>query len=223
MTVLSSIQAASLSLGLEVPSVVFTNTNRTWIEMRALVNECARQILEEYDWSRLKKIATVTGDGTALGFALPDDYDRMVKDANLWGEQWTFTPSQQVVDFNRWLELQSYAIETWQQHWSVFGGSLNVMPVMPSGEVLRYGYVSNSIVNGSQPEFTADDDTFTLDERLLKLSIIWNWKKSKGQDYAAELQEYEDAMSRARFKDPGSRPSIVSGHHYRYPTGQSFP
>ena len=223
MTVLSVIKDASTQLGLDIPSVLFSNTYRTWVEMCALVNECARQILEEYDWSRLKKAAVLTGDGAATTFALPTDYDRMVMDANLWGPNFNYYPTQQVTDFNRWLEVMSWSIDSWDQRWSVFGGSINILPALPLAETLTYGYISNSVVNGSQPEFTADTDTFTLDERLLKLCVVWNWKQRKGQDYAADLQAYEDAVSRARFKDPGARQTIYTGRGYRFPTGQSFP
>lgn len=223
MSVLSVARDAALSLGLEQPSVLFTNTTRTWVEMISVINESARQILEDYDWQRLKKVATVTGNGVDLSFPLPSNYDRMVADANLWGPTYTYYPSQQVQDFNLWLEMQSWSMETWQQHWSVFGGDLNIMPILPLGETLTYGYISNDIVNGSQSEFTADTDTFTLDERLLKLSVIWNWKANKGQDYAGDLQKYEEAMNRAKFKDPGARQTIYSGRGRRWPTGQSFP
>lgn len=224
MSVLSVVQEASvLSLGLEKPSVLFTNTSRTWVEMCALVNECARQILEDYDWAALKKVATVTGDGTLTAFPLPSDYDRMVKDANLQGDGFSYYPSQQVTDFNQWVEMLSWSIDSWEQRWSVFGGNLNILPALPTTEPLTYGYISRNIVNNSQPEFVADTDTFTLDERLLKLSIIWNWKANKGMDYAGDLQKYEDAMAKARFKDNGSRQTIYSGRGYRWPTGQSFP
>lgn len=221
MTVLSVVKDAATYLGLEIPSVLFTNTGRTWVEMQSVVNDCARQILDEYDWQRLKKVATITGDGVLTSFPLPTDYDRMVMGANLWGPNFTYYPTQQVTDFNRWIEIQSWAIDTWDQRWALFGGTLNILPALPSTETLTFGYISTSIVNGSQPEFTADTDTFTLDERLLKLCVIWNWKAKKGQDYAGDLQMYEDELARARFKDPGSRQAIRSGVGYRFPTGQS--
>ena len=223
MTVLSVVRDAATSLGLEIPSVLFSNTSRTWVEMQSVVNDCARQILDEYDWQRLKNVATITGDGALTAFTLPADYDRMVMGANLIGPSFTYYPSQQVADFNQWLEMQAYSLDSWEQRWSMFGGNLNILPALPASETLTYGYVSNSIVNGSQPEFTADTDTFTLDERLLKLCVIWNWKRNKGQDYAGDLQMYEDDISRARFKDPGSRQTIYSSRGIRFPTGQSFP
>jgi hypothetical protein len=224
MAVLDVIQSAATVTGLAIPSVVFSATDRTSITIANMVNACARQILEEYDWARLIKVATITGDGVATAFPLPEDYDRMVKDANLWGPSYTFYPAQQVSDFNRWLELQSYSVETWEPRWAVFGGNINVLPARESGDTLTYGYISNAIVNGTASTFTADSDTFVLDERLLRLSFIWNWKKAQGMDFSAEFAEYQEALERARFKDPGARQSIISGRgSYSWPTGQVFP
>jgi len=223
LSVLTAVQQASTVIGITVPSVVFSSTERTMVEMQALVNSCARQILEEYDWSRLKKIATVTGDGVDTAFPLPADYDRMVKDANLWGTSFTYYPSQQLADANQWLELLSYEIQPWEPRWSLFGGNLNIVPALGNTLELKFFYISNWIANGSQSEFTNDTDTFTLDERLLRLSIIWNWKKNKGVDYTADLAEYEEALGKATFKDTGSRQSIISGRRGYWPTGQSFP
>lgn len=223
--IIDIVKSVAYEVGLEIPSVLYSSTERTWQKMGVMVNTCARQILEEYDWQRLIKTTTVTGDNVLTAFPLPSDYDRMVSDANLWGTSWTWYPAQQVFAFNDWLELQSYDIETWQPRWMLYGGNLNVMPIIATGETLTYGYISNSIVVGTDPtQFTADTDQFVLDERLLRLSLIWNWKKSEGRDFQPEAQEYAEAMGRAKFKDPGSRQTILSGRsRWRYPTGQSFP
>lgn len=224
MTVLTAIQGASLSLGLAYPSVVFSSTEKTWRQMQDTANECAIQIAQSYDWQRLKKTATFTGDDVVTAFSLPNDYDRMVKDANIWGPSMAFYLAQQVVDFNQWLEYLTYTPESWVPRWALFGNQINILPPPALGEVYTYGYISNWIVNSTATQFTSDADTFVLDERLLKLSIIWNWKKSQGDDYSAELAEYNEAMNRAIFKDTGSRPTIISGRsRYRFPTGQTLP
>lgn len=225
MAILDVVQSIAFDVGLEVPSVIYSSTDRTWQKMGVMVNTCARQILEEYDWQRLIKTHTITGDGMASAFSMPTDYDRMVKDANLWGSSYTFYPAQQIQDFNYWLELLSYDVETWQPRWAVFGGNINVLPAIEAAETLSFGYISNGIVTGTDTtKFTADTDTFVLDERLLRLSLIWNWKKSEGRDFQPEAQEYAEAMSRAKFKDPGARQTLISGRgRNRWPTGQVFP
>lgn len=225
MTILSIVQSACLYLDLEQPNTLYSNTNRTTLELGDVANRAADQILDDYDWQRLIKTATIVADSVTSAFPLPSDYSRMVKDANLWGPSFTFYPTQQVADFNQWLALLSYDIETWQPRWGVFGGNINVLPVMSTGNNLNYGYISKNIVNGADPtKFTADTDEFVLNDELLKLAIIWNWKQAKGYDFQAELAQYAEHLERLRFRDPGARQTIISGRNFRrFPTGQSFP
>lgn len=212
MNILAIVQSASLSLDLERPQTVFASTDRTWQEMADTVNTASRQILDDYDWQKLIKTAVLAGTGVATSFPLPDDYSRMVKDASLVGTFWRFYPAQQVQDFNQWLMLQNYPIAEWQQAWMVYGGNMNVMPALPLNEILSYGYISTNVVVGSDPTtFTADSDTYFLDDELLRLSIIWNWKESKGFDFSADLAKYQERMEKQRFRDVGSRQNIVTG------------
>lgn len=212
MNILQIVQAATLSIDVDRPQVLFTSTDRTALELIDTANTAALQILDEYDWQRLIRTATITGDGVLTAFPLPDDYSRMVKDASLVGPNWRFYPAQQMQDFNHWLELMDYPVATWEQRWMVFGGNLNIMPIMPLNTPLSYGYISTSIVGGPDlSTFTTDDDTFVLDDELLRLGIIWNWKKSKGYDFSAELAQYQQRMEMQRFRDVGSRQTLITG------------
>lgn len=216
MNILAIVQSASLSIDLERPSTLFASTDRTMLEVGDVVNTAAKQILDDYDWQTLLKTATVTGDGIETGFTLPADFSRMVQDASLVGVNWRFYPAQQMQDFNHWLELLTYPVETWQQHWMVFGGKLNIMPILPLGDVLNYGYISNAIVVGADSsQFTADTDEYVLDDELLRLSIIWNWKASKGFDFQTDLAKYAERLEKLRFRDVGSRQTIVTGRGAR--------
>jgi len=212
MNILQIVQSASLVIDVERPQALFASTDRTALELTNTVNTAALQILDDYDWQRLIRTATIAGDGIATSFPLPSDYSRMVKDASLIGPNWRFYPAQQMQDFNHWLELIDYPVAIWQQRWMVFGGNLNVMPILPDTMPLSYGYISTSIVVGSDPStFTADTDTFVLDDELLRLSFIWNWKEAKGFDFSADLAKYQERLEKQRFRDVGSRQTIIGG------------
>jgi hypothetical protein len=49
--------------------------------------------------------------------------------------------------------------------------------------------------------FMADTDSFRLDERLLKLGMVWQWKQNKGTSYAEDMGTYSDALSIAMGHD----------------------
>jgi hypothetical protein len=174
MTVLQVAQRAALRCGLEVPSVFFTNQTRTWQEMQVLVNDCARQILDEYDWQALKKVATITGDGVLTEFPMPDDYDRMVRDAHMWTNFTPFWNAQQVSSVDSWLAMEESGFFSMVVPvWIIFGNLFHVRPALDTPDTLKYFYVSKFVVsdNGSpvgiSETFTADTQSFVLDERLL--------------------------------------------------------
>jgi hypothetical protein len=54
---------------------------------------------------------------------------------------------------------------------------------------------------GVGDRFTDDADSFRLDERLLKLGMVWQWKANKGTSYAEDMGTYTDALSIAMGHD----------------------
>ncbi len=205
MTVLDVVRSAATRMDLEIPSALFVTQDRTWVEVADQVNTCARQILEEYDWERLKKIAVINGDGVTEDFNLPSDYDRMTRDARLWDQTSPWWNVGQVTS-EAWLALEEDSNLSWRALWTIFGGQMHIRSAPQAGQNIKYFYITNALVNGANSTaFTADSDSFVLDERLLKLSLIWNWRKNKGYDYASDLQEYQEALSYAIGKDKGPR------------------
>ena len=87
-------------------------------------------------------------------------------------------------------------------------------------QTASYSYLDKNCVNlatgGRGDSFIADGDSFVLDERLLKLGMIWQWKASKGSAYAEDMATYSDAMDVAKGSDKpapiiiGKRPISVN-------------
>jgi hypothetical protein len=72
-------------------------------------------------------------------------------------------------------------------------------------ETLVFLYLSKNCIilasGGFGDTFTADGDGFILDERLLKLGMIWQWKANKGSPYAEDMGTYSDALAVASGAD----------------------
>lgn len=226
MTILQIVQRTALRVGLETPSVFFTNQARTWQEMQVLVNDCVRQILDEYDWQALKKVATITGDGTATSFDMPVDYDRMVRDAHMWTNSTPFWNAQQVGSVDSWLAMEESGFFSMVVPlWIIYAKQFHIRPALDTPETLKYFYISKYLVSnegspvGVAEEFTADTQSFVLEERLLTHCLVYNWKMQKGMDYSADLQSYEDDMAYAIGKDKGPR-VIQEGHGSRFRSWQ---
>ena len=60
-------------------------------------------------------------------------------------------------------------------------------------------YTGNII--GFGDTFAADGDVFTIDERSLKLGMIWQWKANKGGAYAEDMGSYGDALAKIQGAD----------------------
>jgi len=207
MTALTAIRSAVLrTTGVRVQQV-FTSTEQIAVEMADLVNEVACDIVRSHDWRALTKIATVVSDG-GEEYDLPADYDRMVAAGGIEDTAslfWGYTPFSSP---NEWLQFKSgtYAIIS-PGGWISIGGKLQFYPA-PVGNA-EYPYISKlwarSESGTPKAKFTADDDEFALDERLLTLGLIWRWMDQKGMQYSEALATYEMALSQAQMRDAGAR------------------
>lgn len=214
MTVLTAVQDACLVIGIDRPSAVFVSSLREHFEMRALVNEIQRQIARRHDWNALKSLATITGDGVTASFARPADYDRMLKEGQIRSSARTGVPLTHITDTDIWLTYTLSGTTPDNPMWTMIGTSLNVYPILPNGEILRYYYIR------SLPDFTADGDVFFLPENLLTLAIIWQWRANKGQPYAEDLTTFEIELEKQIKIDKG--PGLLEVGSLEARTNQQF-
>lgn len=207
-TILSIIQNVTLAIGLDRPTAVFSSTEREHLELCRLANYAAETIRDACDWQTLQVMNTFTGDGTKEEFTLPDDYDRMKADANVWSSRWTWAFNH-ITSSDTWLEYQVVPYTFINGNWSIFGGDFHVLPLMATAETVKFFYVSKWAVNGKTQElFTADTDTWDLNDRLLELCMIWLWRAGKGLPYDEDLASYNDKKTKEMDKDGGSKPTL---------------
>ena len=196
--ILPAIKSAILRVTGVVVQEVFTSTDMIAVEMADLVNDVAADIALSHDWRALTKVHQVVGDGS-FAYPLPSDYDRMV-----------------LATVNEWMRFKAgaYSIVS-PGGWIIIGDEFQFYPA-PNGTA-QYPYISNAWardVNGvPKSTFTADDDTFVLDDRLLTLGLIWRWLDQKDMPYAEAMQTYETALSQAQTRDRGARVIGTASRH----------
>jgi len=207
MTVLSAIQAACSFIGVSVPDAVMASTVREHVELKAVTNDVADTIAKAHTWQLLKTLATLTGNGTTEDFALPTDYDWMPDTSDIWSSD-NDRPLCKVPDTNVWLSHLERDLDPVPGEWIIYGGQLHIRSAPGSGITCRYFYQSNLYVDpavgANTNVFATDTDNFRLDERLLKLGIIYRWKQSKGQPYAQEMDDYEVLKEKLIARDKGA-------------------
>lgn len=208
MTILSVIKDVAKVIGISVPDAVFSSTDREHVELASLAQEMAERIANGHDWQKLSKPATITGDGSTEAFDLPSDYDRMLVKSQVWSASLQ-TALSPISDLDKWLEIDIKSFNFVVNAWTIYAGQMHVKPALGPGVTAKYFYQSNLIVDpaagADTTTFTADTDSFILDERLLKLGIIWRWKEQKGQPYDEWMADYEELKERLVVRDKGSR------------------
>ena len=224
MTVLTVVKDVCAAVGVMVPSTVFggINSNRTMQEMVALANEMAQRISYDLrDWTALRAIGTFTGTGVQTDFPLPANYKRMPVDANVWSSTNTMTPLRFIPAADEWMQRRLRGYTESLGEWTMMGGNMLIQPAVANGATVTFPYLDKNCVRlaagGYGDSFIADGDSFRLDERLLKLGMIWQWMANKGSPYAEPMGTYSDAIANAMGHDApapiiiGSRPMSAHG------------
>ena len=217
MTLLSVVQGVCAVVGVDVPQSVFTNItgNRTMVEMLSLANEMAQTIAwDTRDWTMFKSTVTFQGDDVTAAFDLPADFKRMLLTTNVWRSTTQLHPMRFLPDYDEWLNRRSRDIYNPYAEWTIVRGQLLTAPAMKSTISCYFPYLVKNCIKlasgGAGTEFMADGDSFLLDERILKLGMIWRWKSQKGSPYQEDMSTYETAIGMVAGHDSPS--PIMVGH-----------
>jgi hypothetical protein len=208
MALLAVVKDVCAAVGVALPQSIFSGItgNRTMAEMLSCANEMAQRIAYDYrDWTRLRTTVTYTGDGTATAFNLPANYKRMLLTSNVWRSTSSVSPMAFIPDTDEWLNRRARQYSNANGEWTILGGQIRIAPALAVGQSAYFAYLDKNCValssGGTSDSFLNDADGFTLDERLLKLGMIVDWKQKKGGSYAEDMGTFGDAMAMAMGSD----------------------
>lgn len=217
MSLLTTVQTFCRRTGLPVPTVVAASTDTQVIQILALLNEVVEDLCDRWTWQALTREATFTTingeDQGAITAIAPNGFLRILQETI----------------FNRTLRLPLFgplAAPKWQNlkalpstgpfyKYRLRGGRLLFNPVGVAGQTCAFEYATSYAVlaqDGTtyRSSFTADTDTFLLDESLLLAGLRWKWKCEKGLDYAEEFRRFEELANNAAGRD-GTKPRLNMG------------
>jgi hypothetical protein len=216
MTLLSVVKDVCAVVGVAIPDAVIPSLtgNRTMQEMLALANEMARRIAyDNCEWVVMRASALHTGDGIKGGFLMPANYKRLLLTSNVWRSGFTQQPMRFITDHDEWVRRSLGNIVDPVGEWILSRGTdgtttgllMYIRPTLAIGATATFFYLDKNCIRlasgGLGDAFMSDNDTFMLDERLLTLGMIWQWKANKGGAYAEDLGTYADALSFAQGSD----------------------
>ena len=230
MAILDAMQKAAQRLVGYKPATFFASGQDQGIEpdLCDLINEVARDVVASNDWQGLTKVAYFTGNGTTEEFAKPTDYERQLVRTDIQDpNNWVFG-YYHCTDINEFLWRKNRGLGPWPGIWILYGDQFHFWPAPGDQQLAQWPYISNAYGNRASDgaaisEFTRDDDTFKLPERLLTLGMIWRWRENKKMDFTGDQEAFMKAISEYSAKDKGStiirsRSSRINGNfHYAWP------
>jgi hypothetical protein len=237
MTLLTVVKDVCAAVGVTLPGAsVFSNisSNRTMQEMVALANEMAQRIAyDNRDWTTLRTIQLggIMGTGLTVAHPLPVNFKRMLLTGNVWRSTDYMTPMRFIPDTDEWLNRRARVVsEGGPGEWTLLSGEIFIDPVLQVDEAVHFPYMDKNCVRiettpssgGYTDTFTRDGDSFRLDERLLKLGMIWQWKAQKGSPYAEDMGTYGDALTYAMGHDSPS-PIVIGRQPISANTRVAYP
>ncbi len=216
MSALTIIQQVTSSLGIDIPTAVFSSTDPQIIQLRNLMNEEGQELRDWAAWTKITLEKTFTTTAAAIqASAVPTDFGWFVNDT-----LWNRTLSVRYAGPASPAEWQGYqaAIAPIALPNGIFrfrGGDLLIYPSPTAGQTAAYEYVSSYWVTG-KAAMTADADTAILDEKLVALGVRWRFLKSKGLDYAEDFRTYELQKNFALSRDGGRKRVEMGGGSAQY-------
>jgi hypothetical protein len=219
MSLLSIIQGAVREIPeLEVPQTVIGNNNQTAVKALAFAqSEGEALAADEGAWQALtlEHSFLTTLAGATAGYALPDDYDRIIDET--WWDRTGNRPLIGPVSAREWQAFKSGAATTLlTPAFRVFGGRFWLLPEsLEADRAIAYEYVTTDWVLHADAStgvlWTADTDVPRFNEPLMKMGIKWRLLASDGMAYAEDFNAYERRKAKLFGRDKGNRTLHMDG------------
>lgn len=217
MSLLTIVQDACKELNISVPSAVVSATDGQTKQLLSLAKKEGMDLLRRYNWQVLTKetsfTTSATEQQTTLSALGASDFYRIV-DGTMYNRTRAW-PVRGPVSPQEWQRRKaSYAQVGPQEYFRIRGDAILFNPLPASGQTVYFEYISENWCQSSsgtaQSTWTADTDTALIDEEVIRLGVVWRWRKAKGLDYGEDFRSYEAALIDI-FGPDGARASIDMG------------
>ena len=195
MSYLSTVQDAMVICGFESPSLVYASTDPTVTLFKTLSLVEGDALSRRFDWRRLKRSTSFTGDGVTTNFTLPTDFSRFMTGWPIWIDQQPVLPLQMVND-DEMLRYQVAQTDPVNPVWRLIGKEIEFYPAPDSGDIIKTEYrsqywIMDETETTRKARWTADTDVAVIPERLITLGLVWRYKQAKGFDYGEDYRHYQ--------------------------------
>lgn len=201
-----------------------------------------RETLEDFrskPWTAMEALASFTTANNVEAYPVPPDFDYMLTET-YWSR--ANPPNNRgfgPVSKENWRYLKNMGpVSSITPRFRLQGSSLIIFPVPTSAVVQEFDYISRNMVYGTggivwgsftwgagvwnstagspgwKAEFTANDDTFRLDDAILRKGIHWRLLMLSGKPFAAQREEFFRDLDKQFARDDGGPGRISVGGGY---------
>ena len=222
-TAANIISDAAVELGLATADIPepFASTDPNIAQLCRLLKSIGQDLVRDFPWSHLQKTNVFTTSVGVEEYQAPDDFARLI-DQTEWNRTWRM-PLLGPLNAQSWQFLKAWnVLGIAYRYFRVLGDKVLIHNVPTAAEVLAYEYVSRYWVQSfdatepTQEFIGSGEDVLHFDRRLLVCALKLRWKRAKGFDSTAELDDYERALARATGGDGGA-PILQVGGRRRGP------
>lgn len=179
-------------------------TQLSHIEFKDFLGDTVDELADRLDWP-----APITVDLTLTGtaaetYSLPPDFKRLTRDALAVYEKTTTRRACLPISTNgEWTYLKQIGSAGGSRYYFVSGydGAFSISfyrPLEP-GNTVTLSYVSRNWLSSGGTvgtDWETDDDILLWPADLVRMGVIWRWRKAKGLPFADNVAEFEARLSR---------------------------
>lgn len=211
-----------LESGMGTETAYAGNTQDQVLRLVSLANRSVRR-LAVWPWQalRLNYSFSLTD---AEEYDLPDDFRALIPDT-AFAESYIH-PIDMRTNPEHWAYLKASAGGTGPRYrFRILGNKIHVHAPQ-SGELVSFEYLTDHPVlatDGTTTKklFTADTDTWRLDDDILQMDLIWRYKKLLGlPDWQVDHSEYKTYLRTVQGQQAGSK-TIIGGDSV-WPYGEPY-
>ena len=207
------VQQAANELSIPEPSQLFGAFDDTSKQLLALAQREARDFSvmakDRGGWQNLHKEYTFTTVAGQAAYDLPADFEYFI-DRTFWDGAMKWELLGPISAIEKQVLRYGIIANGPRAKFYVRGNQIYLNPTPTStGTTIAYDYYSNSFCASAlgvdQQKWTADTDTYKLNEDCFVEGIKWRFLRAKGLDYAQEKQDYDNDCQRVMSRDGGGR------------------
>lgn len=220
MSLLTICQDAADLLGITRPATIAGNTDATARTLGAIARDALEEIAGRHNWQELTQTASITLATGDQDYALHADFGRLIADTTY---DRTDNEQQRIpVTAQEWACLYgSDLVNTSQNRRArIIGGQIvfyDTISAADNGKLIYYEFISNKLaLNGVTPvsNLTVDAYTARIPERLIKLNVLWRYRKAKGLGWQADRDFFERELEKDTARSGGNTALNMGGPGY---------